>query len=132
MSAATVETRRHGAQVTVEVTGAVDIASHDLLFEALHQAVGDEGVQQVVVDLTATTLLDSGGIGVLVAANNAARTARVSFTLTGVSAPVRECLDAAGVWRMLAYETRRPAHTAPLRTTDVGFAFDPPAPGQDP
>jgi len=59
--------RRSGDVVVVSLTGRLVPDEQDVTFRTRIDALVDEGVTKIVVDLHDVTLLDSGGIGVLVA-----------------------------------------------------------------
>lgn len=85
-----------GSRVVVEVTGQVDLATAPQLATTLAQAQTD-GVDQLVVDLTAVDFLDSAGVRVLVVAAQQAAQANVRLSVRGAQDMVARVLEITGV-----------------------------------
>ncbi|WP_018348433.1 STAS domain-containing protein [Longispora albida] len=98
--APTVTATTIGPDAHVWVTGHIDLAVHDTLYRVIHQTL-EPGVKTVTVDLTSCQMLDSGGIGVLIAARNTAFERRTILTVTGASGIVARVLQNTGVWTIL-------------------------------
>jgi anti-anti-sigma factor len=82
--------------VRIAVVGEIDIAVHERLRAALAAALC-AGPAELVVDLAATTLLDAGGIGVLLHAQHQARRRARHLRITNPQHPtVRRVLDITG------------------------------------
>jgi anti-sigma B factor antagonist len=78
--------RREGT-ARLELHGELDIGTAPQLDEAVHEAL-DDGCREVILDLGATTLLDSSGLGALI---RAARTVDAQRgTMAVVSPPGSE------------------------------------------
>ena len=67
MASLIISERRSGAVVIVSLAGRLVPDQEDLLFRDFIDALVERGVTSIVVDLHDVVLLDSGGIGVLVA-----------------------------------------------------------------
>jgi anti-sigma B factor antagonist len=81
----------------VSVFGEVDVATSDVLFETLVDALADARTDRVEVDLSALTLLDASGVGVLLAAQNRARTNGKHLEVSGASGVPLRVLEITGV-----------------------------------
>jgi anti-anti-sigma factor len=95
------------AAVVVSVAGEVDLAVHDALQDSVQSAVKTadvDGVNNVIVDLSQTTFMDSTGIRVLVDGYVAAGVAGVGFVVAGASGMVRNVLEITGVFGVLTGE----------------------------
>jgi len=94
---------RHGSVVVLSAVGEVDVATGPQLRAALADALGEEGVDVVVVDLSGVTFMGSTAIAVLVDAHWEAGQAGKSLRLvSGESRSVMRPLEAAGVATMFA------------------------------
>jgi anti-anti-sigma factor len=98
-----VELRPDRDRVLVVPHGEVDIATVGELAAAIDDLVG-RGFQAVVLDLRATSFLDSSGVHLLL--NQTARP-DVTVTLIDGAAPVRRVIDLSGVRDRLPFETAR-------------------------
>jgi anti-anti-sigma factor len=67
MASLVISERRSGTVVIVSLAGRLVPDQEDLLFRDFIDALVERGVTSIVVDLHDVVLLDSGGIGVLVA-----------------------------------------------------------------
>ena len=93
-------------EVVVAVSGEIDLATHDWLLDTLETAVKKadaEVAKKVVVDLSQTSFLDSGGIHLLVHGRQTADAVGVEYQVIGASGIVRTVLEITGV---LAFLTR--------------------------
>ena len=89
---------KNGATV-VHLEGELDLAGVPKLREALHSAQHAD-VSQIVVDLRGLTFLDSTGLGVLIAADNAGRDGHVALSF------VRGIETVQRVFKLTAVEER--------------------------
>ena len=94
--ACTVE--RDGTRATVAASGEIDLASSPELRREL-QALLDDGVRRMVVDLGAVTFIDSSGLGVLVGALKRINEDRDggSLEIRGLNGPVRKVFEITGL-----------------------------------
>jgi anti-sigma B factor antagonist len=77
---------------TVALDGEIDIATCPAVRESLTAAISAGNVR-LAVDMSAVSFIDAGGIGALVAAANAARSAGGGLSLVAPSWQVRRLLD---------------------------------------
>jgi anti-anti-sigma factor len=89
------------ATTRVVVTGAVDLATGDLLFGTLTGALTRPGIQRLEVDLNGVRLLDASGIGVLLAARNRALEQATEFHVSGAHGLALQALEITGVLGLL-------------------------------
>ena len=103
----TLETRSDA--VVVAVCGACDLSCHGQLRERLQEAEAREP-QEVVVDLTGLSFIDSNGLRVLIGAWNRSRQAGRRFRVAlGDSGQVRRVIEITGVHQVLPVATPEPA-----------------------
>lgn len=89
---------RDGAGATVTASGEIDLASSPDLRREL-QALLDDGVRRIVLDLEAVTFVDSSGLGVLVGVRK-----RIDsdgddgwLRIRGLNGPVRKVFEITGL-----------------------------------
>lgn len=78
--------------ITVILAGEIDIATTPAIRQALMAAIGG-GQSQLAVSMSAVRFIDASGIGVLVAAANAARAAGGDLLLQDPSPQLRKLLS---------------------------------------
>jgi anti-anti-sigma factor len=76
--------------------GEVDLANVTVV-ETRLEAVRAAGARDVVLDLRATTFIDSSVMHLALAWHERARRERFAFALAGAAGPVRRAIDAAGL-----------------------------------
>lgn len=81
-------------EVTVRITGEVDLSCADLLAQALGAALACG--RPVVADCAGVTFLDSTGLRALLETHDLAGKAHTRFRLASVSAPVQRVLELSG------------------------------------
>jgi anti-sigma B factor antagonist len=91
----TIERREAAHRTVVAVSGEVDIASAPALRSALESALG---TQELLVDLCATSFMDSSGLHVLLEAH---RLMEERLTIVCPPGNVRRVLDLTGVTQSL-------------------------------
>ena len=91
---------RPGAVTTVVARGELDAASSKELERVLIEALA--GDQDVAVDLTQVTFIDSSGLRVVTAAARDAEAAGSSFVVSGASQAVRRIFEITGLGGLLA------------------------------
>lgn len=89
------------AKVVVAVAGEVDMAVHDLFLERLAEVIRGAGTREVIVDLSETSFMDSGGIRVLIEGRRLAYSLDVVYLVTGVKGLVQTVLEVSGVLNTL-------------------------------
>lgn len=87
---------RDAGTATVALRGEVDIQTVDQVRAVLGEALAS-GPQEIVVDLTALTFIDSTGLGALIFGFQRSRDAGVRFRLAHASPPVRQILVLSGL-----------------------------------
>ena len=90
------EVQRHGTETTLSVTGELDAATAPELAD-LCRSVHDEGVRDIVIDLTDTTFLDSSGLRALIGARQLFGDEGANLRLVHPSEPLRRLLDITGL-----------------------------------
>ncbi|MGQ0574238.1 MAG: STAS domain-containing protein [Pseudonocardia sp.] len=94
----TLSDARHGSAVVLSACGEIDVATGPQLRAALSEALGEGGVDTVVVDLCGITFMGSTAIAVLVDAHwEAGQSGRSMRLVTGETRAVMRPLEAAGV-----------------------------------
>lgn len=79
------------------LAGEFDLAARDELTRALLNVAGDPATDQVVLDLTDTTFIDSEALGAVIVGVNAAREAGKPFRIVGATGVVHRVMDVAGL-----------------------------------
>ena len=92
-----------GGRAVILVSGEVDIATAADLEDVLTAAV-DEGSEEIVVDLSGVTFLDSMAMGVLVTAFIRQARRRHRLVLASPSQRVRRTLELAGLLKVFNLE----------------------------
>jgi anti-anti-sigma factor len=112
----------------LSLAGEIDMASADVLDEAIERAFAIDGIARVVLDLQRTTFLDSSGVRSLLLANQAASESGIAFRIMNPPPIARRVLELTGVFELLARdggpagysgnhnEQDRPAHDLPTDT----------------
>jgi anti-anti-sigma factor len=103
MNEASISTHRtNDGGVVVGVRGELDVASAGNLRKAILNAVTTWRPPHMVVDLLYVTLLDSAGIGALVAGYHAMRAVGGTFTVSNPNALVQQQLRVTGLTDVLS------------------------------
>ena len=84
----------------VSAVGEIDLATGAWLTDALQEA--QARAQSVVLDLSAATFIDAGGVRILLAADTRARAASGTFAIADPTSPVERVLQLVGADRVLA------------------------------
>lgn len=89
---------REGDQATVRASGEIDLASSPELRRQL-QALLDDGVRRISLDLGDVTFIDSSGLGVLVGVLKRVNEAGTDGALEihGLDGPVRKVFEITGL-----------------------------------
>ena len=101
----TIEIRPDGRKVTLVLAGELDLGTADTLRVCLQQL--DEGYDELVVDLSGLSFLDSTGLGLLVATRHAIaeREQPGTMVLRNPEGNVRRVLEVSGVDQVLTVLT---------------------------
>lgn len=98
----TVSSTRVGTDIWwVIAIGELDLATSNLVFEAIIAVVELPGIRTAVLDLTRATFLDPYGVGVLMKARRILAEAGVRLTVVGATGPVGRMLELSRVDRLL-------------------------------
>jgi anti-anti-sigma factor len=82
-------------EAVVVIAGEIDMAAKDRLWEVIEQARADG--RRLVIDLAATSFIDSAGLTVLIRAMQAQAADGGEMVLRSPSEPVKQILDMTGV-----------------------------------
>ena len=84
----------------ITVAGEIDLTNAESLRDALLSAL-NTGARGLVVDMTATSFLDSAGVNALVRASRRAAAAEAALRLVVTAPAVRRVLDLVGIDRLI-------------------------------
>jgi anti-sigma B factor antagonist len=90
-----VDVDRHQEQIVIQPRGEVDGISAHSLAEALEGPL--PACEEIVMDLSGVSFMDSGGLHVLIDLTNRCRAQRQAFRLTGVRGQPARLLDLVGL-----------------------------------
>ena len=93
-----------GPQTTISLAGELDPATAPELDARLTALAADPAVTSVVIDLSQISFLDSSGLRVLVAGNEALRGRSADLILRGPTANVRRILEVTGLTDLVTVE----------------------------
>jgi anti-anti-sigma factor len=99
----------------VSAVGEIDLATGSRLTDALCGA--QARAQSVLLDLSAATFIDAGGVRILLAADMRAREASGTFAIAHPTSPVERVLQLMGADRVLTI--RRPGILSPKPATPI-------------
>jgi anti-sigma B factor antagonist len=91
---------REQVPAVVTPVGELDVATSQRFRDCVNQLI-DGGAQELVVNLSAITFIDSAGLGVLVGAMKRLRAGGGSFALADPSRGVRRVLEITGLTSMV-------------------------------
>jgi anti-anti-sigma factor len=97
-----VSSHRQGSVLTVVVTGEVDLSTNFAVENAITDAIAEDGVTEVEVDLSAVRFLDSSGIRLLLKGRRGADERGVAYRVTSAQGIARQVLEMTGVWAHLS------------------------------
>jgi stage II sporulation protein AA (anti-sigma F factor antagonist) len=96
-----IATRHDGESLDVALRGELDMAA-TFRFEAeVERLLARPGVRRLVLDLADLTLIDSAGLGALLALRDRTQDRDIEMILMNPSAPVRRILDLSGTSAVL-------------------------------
>jgi anti-anti-sigma factor len=96
----------NGASATVTPQGALTVAIAQELRPKIQQSLSD-GASQVVFDLSTTDVVDSSGIGLLIATHNSLKKSGGSLRVIGVSPEIKNLFKAMRLDRHFEVEGRQ-------------------------
>lgn len=104
--------RTSGSQITLELTGELDISTCPPITDALTAGLADPTVQSVVFDLRDVTFMDSSGVKCLVLALRHVRPRKGSVTVCNVQPKVARLIRILGIDREVHLAEADPATSA--------------------
>ena len=113
-----VSVTQRDAQTVVAVVGEVDISVAAEFFAAVETA--ELAAHPVVIDLTATTFMDSSGIAVLIRVCRQVEAVGGKLSVVTSPGPVRKVLAISGLTARLQVDVADADHSAPLPSEREG------------
>src|SRR3954454_8289685 len=86
----------HGTRAEMSVAGDLDMAAAFKLEPEIEHVVQEHAVDELVLDLSDVSFIDSAGVGSLLSSRERLNVLGVRTTITRPSQPVRRVLNAAG------------------------------------
>jgi anti-sigma B factor antagonist len=108
------ELRNENGVTVVKVSGAIDVASSLELRNVLATVISEAGAH-ILVDLSAVTLIDSSGVGVLVTAHRQAEAGGASLVLAAPDGPAARVFELTRTNKLLRIERTYEEGLAALR-----------------
>lgn len=102
MGSLRIRTKVEGKRHTVELTGELDVASAQVLEEALTEACAS-GARELVLDLGGVEFMDSMGLKTILHGKSLCEAHRCVYSLTPAQRPVAQVFEATGVSRRLSF-----------------------------
>jgi anti-sigma B factor antagonist len=103
--AVSVSSNREDGVATVMLAGELDLASVDVVSQAIDHEIAAAGTEAVIVDLSDMAFLDSSGIAVLIKGRREADKTGVAYRVIGANGMVRDILRLTGVLEYLSAES---------------------------
>lgn len=104
----TVRFDAHARPPVLAVTGELDIGSAPVLREALLRLLGGDTVDDVVLDLSGVSFVDSSGLAVLLMGARRWGASEARMLVRSASPTVQRLLDLTGVRRAFTFEEEPP------------------------
>jgi len=98
--ALSIRTSREGTTATVAAAGEIDLSTVDDLRLAVTAAA--EGVETLLLDLTAVEFIDSAGLGGLLELRSTLRSRAVTLRISADDGPVLQAMEITGLSELLA------------------------------
>ena len=98
--ALSIRTSREGTTATVAAAGEIDLSTVDDLRLAVTAAA--EGVETLLLDLTAVEFIDSSGLGGLLELRSTLRSRAVTLRISADDGPVLQAMEITGLSELLA------------------------------
>jgi anti-anti-sigma factor len=96
-----IRTSVEGSTVTVTAVGEIDLSTTDDLRQAVTGAAGD-GLDTLLLDLTAVEFIDSAGLGGLLELRSTLRSRSVTLRISAGDGPVKQAMEITGLSELLA------------------------------
>jgi anti-anti-sigma factor len=87
-----------GGVATISADGEIDLLTGPLVLREIKQALADDDIREIVVNLAKTRFMDSTGIAVLLAGRREAGQHQVGYRVEAAQGIVLEVLRLTGVW----------------------------------
>src|SRR5262245_20579782 len=94
------------------ISGEIDLAVADELFQAANAALAGDACDELVLDLSEVSFIDSTGLGTLVAIRNATLDRAVTLRLRDATPPVRRLLEITNLDSVFNMSDSRPEASA--------------------
>ena len=114
-----IRTRREDDNVTVEITGRIDVYTASAVGEAIQSAIAD-GASHLILDLTSVSIVDSSGLGTLVGNAQTLRSLGGSVSLVGLRPRLKRVLEITGLCRYFNIGVCTDEKLHELQLTGVG------------
>lgn len=114
-----IKTRRENDNVTIEITGRIDVYTASAVGEAIQSAIAD-GTSRVALDLTSVSIVDSSGLGTLVGNAQTINTLGGCISLVGVRPRLRRVLEITGLCRYFNIDGCMDEEMHEMQLTGVG------------
>jgi anti-anti-sigma factor len=95
-----IRTSREGTTATVAAEGEIDLSTVGELRTAVTRAA--DGVDNLLLDLTAVEFIDSAGLGGLLELRSTLRSQSVTLQINAGEGPVRQAMEITGLSELLA------------------------------
>jgi anti-anti-sigma factor len=86
----------------LRLTGRFEFSAHREFRETVERVLGQQGLKEIVVDLTDVDYVDSSALGMLLMLRERAGSARLTLKLTNPRGMVRQALDIAHFEKLFA------------------------------
>jgi len=96
-----IRTSHEGTTATVAAEGEIDLSTVDDLRTAV-TAAAEEGIDELLLDLTAVEFIDSAGLGGLLELRSTLRSRSVTLQISAGEGPVRQAMEITGLSELLA------------------------------
>jgi anti-anti-sigma factor len=97
-----IATRTEGERCVLRLTGRFEFSAHREFRETVERVLGQQGLKEIVVDLTDVDYVDSSALGMLLMLRERAGSARLTLKLTNPRGMVRQALDIAHFEKLFA------------------------------
>ena len=96
-----IRTSHEGTTAIVAAEGEIDLSTVDELRAAV-TAAAEEGIDELLLDLTAVEFIDSAGLGGLLELRSTLRHRSVTLQISAGEGPVRQAMEITGLSELLA------------------------------
>jgi anti-sigma B factor antagonist len=114
-----IKTRCENDNVTIEISGRIDVYTASAVGEAIQSAIAD-GALRVRLDLTSVSVIDSSGLGTLVGNAQIINTRGGFISLIGVRPRLKRVLEITGLCRYFNIDGCTPEEAHEMQLSGVG------------